>query len=173
VGLDRIALTDHDTAAGALLLAGLEPGLTIVGEEVRTSEGDLIGLFLSRGIEPGGRPEEVMDAIHAQGGLTYLAHPLDRHRVGYSPERIVELAPRVDIIETYNAWSRPEANRAAARLAQDLGRVAATGSDAHSVRELGWSWMEIDEYGDPEEFLERLRRARHVVTAASGRGRRA
>lgn len=114
-----------------------------------------------------------MDLIHGMGGLTYVPHPLDRHRANFLPERVVNLANRIDIIETYNPWADPSANRAAAQLAEDLGKVAATGSDSHSADELGRSWMEMDEYAGVEDFLEKLRYARHVVTASSGTGRRA
>ena len=119
------------------------------------------------------RAEEVLDLVHEQGGLTYLAHPVDRYRSSFSPERVIELAPRVDIIETYNAWARPQDNRLAAELCQELGKVAATGSDAHAPSELGLSWMEIEEYEGPADFLDKLRRARHVVTELSGTQRRA
>ena len=172
-GLDRIALTDHNTVEGALALAKMAPTLTIIGEEAKTREGEVIGLFITGRIPPYLPPEEAMDMIHAMGGLTYLPHPLDRNRSHFRGERIVELADRVDIIETYNAWCEPAANQAAARLASELGKVSATGSDAHSAGELGRSWMEIDDYTSPGDFLEKLRDARHVVTASSGTGRRA
>jgi predicted metal-dependent phosphoesterase TrpH len=172
-GLDRIALTDHNTVEGALKLAKIAPDLTIIGEEAKTREGEVIGLFIKRRLPPYLRPEEVMDMIHEMGGLTYVPHPLDRHRSNFNAERIVELADRIDIIETYNAWCEPAENHAAARLAKDLDKVAATGSDAHAASELGRSWMEIDEYANPQDFLEKLRNARHVITARSGTGRRA
>jgi predicted metal-dependent phosphoesterase TrpH len=172
-GLDRIALTDHNTVEGALALAEIAPHLAIVGEEAKTREGEMIGLFITGRLPPYQAVEEVMDMIHDMGGLTYVPHPLDRHRAHFSPERIVELADRIDIIETYNAWCEPAANQAAARLAKDLGKVAATGSDAHAASELGRSWMEIDDYTTPQDFLEKLRRARHVIEASSGTGRRA
>jgi hypothetical protein len=173
VGLDRIALTDHNTMEGALRLAKLAPDLAIVGEEAKTREGEVIGLFITRRLPPYMRPEEVMDMIHEMGGLTYIPHPLDRHRANFRSERIVELADRIDIIETYNAWCEPAENQAAARLAAELDKVAATGSDAHAAQELGRSWMEIEEYTSPLDFLEKLRAARHVITASSGTGRRA
>jgi predicted metal-dependent phosphoesterase TrpH len=171
--LDRIALTDHNTAEGALALERLAPGLTIVGEEVRTSEGEIIGLFIGASIASGGRPEDVCDLIHTMGGLTYACHPLDRRRSAFQPERLVELAPRLDIIETYNSWAHPEANRAAAELCRELGRVPAAGSDAHSTHELGRCWMEMEDYGGVQDFLDKLGRARHVVNTPSGLGRRA
>lgn len=172
-GIDRIALTDHNTVEGALELARMAPELTIVGEETKTREGEVIGLFISHRVTPYLPPEEVMDLIHEMGGLTYVPHPLDRHRAHFRPERIVELADRIDIIETYNPWCDATANAAAARLAADLGKVAATGSDAHAVQELGRSWMEIEDYANPADFLEKLRGARHVVNSTSGTGRRA
>jgi predicted metal-dependent phosphoesterase TrpH len=172
-GLDRIALTDHNTVEGALVLAELAPDLAIVGEEAKTREGEVIGLFITRRIPPYMRAEDVMDMIHDMGGLTYVPHPLDRHRSNFRAERIVELADRIDIVETYNAWCEPAENQAAARLAVELGKVSATGSDAHAASELGRSWMEIDGYTTPQDFLEKLRHARHVVTASSGTGRRA
>ena len=173
VGLDRIALTDHNTVEGALALAELAPELAIVGEEAKTREGEVIGLFITRRLPPYLRPEEVMDLVHEMGGLTYIPHPLDRHRANFRVERIIELADRIDIIETYNAWCEPPENQAAARLAAELEKVAATGSDAHAAQELGRSWMEIEEFTSPMDFLEKLRSARHVITANSGTGRRA
>lgn len=172
-GLDRIALTDHNTVEGALKLAQMAPELAIVGEEVKTVEGEVIGLFIKGRIAPFMSPEDVMDQIRGMGGLTYIPHPLDRRRANFRPERMVELADRIDIIETYNPWCDPMANQAASRLAEELDKVTATGSDSHGAHELGRSWMEVEEFTGPEDFLDKLRYARHVVTAASGTGRRA
>jgi hypothetical protein len=172
-GLDRIALTDHNTIEGALNIVQMEPELAIAGEEIKTLEGEVIGLFITSRVSPFLAAEDAMDFIHGMGGLTYLPHPLDRRRSNFRPERVVDLAPRVDIIETYNPWCDAAANEAAARLADELGKVTATGSDSHSADELGRSWMEMEPYASPEDFLEKLRYARHVVTASSGTGRRA
>ncbi len=171
--LDRIALTDHNTVEGAFALARLAPALAIVGEEVKTLEGEVIGLFITDRLPPFLSPEDAMDLVHSMGGLVYIPHPFDRQRAHYRPERVVELAPRIDIVETYNPWCDPAANRAAAHLAGELGKVTATGSDSHAAHELGRSWMEIEEFADPRDFLDKLRVARHVVTASSGTGRRA
>lgn len=172
-GLDRIALTDHNTVEGALELARLAPQLAIVGEEAKTLEGEVIGLFITRRLPPYQRPEEVMDLVHEMGGLTYVPHPFDRNRSHFRSDRIVELADRIDIIEVHNPWCEHAANVAAARLAVDLDKVTATGSDAHSAHELGKSWMEMEDYVDVTDFLAKLRHARHVVTSQSGTGRRA
>lgn len=172
-GLDRIALTDHNTVQGALELARLFPELAIVGEEVKTTEGEVIGLFLPAEVGAGLSPEQTMDRIHEMGGLTYLPHPLDRRRYHFTPDRLVELAPRVDIIETYNTWCEADANQAAAELAAELGKVAASGSDAHAAGELGHSWQEMEAFGGPADFLAKLKVARAHRTPESGARRRA
>ena len=173
IGLTSVALTDHNTAEGALELARRYPELAIVGEEVRTTEGEIIGLFLRESIPARLTPEETIEEIRRQGGLTYVAHPLDRYRAHFSAHRLVELAPGLDIFETYNPWARMSDNQAAAQLCADLGKVPAAGSDAHSPAELGHSWMEMEAFDGPEDFLDKLRRAEHVITSASGAGRRA
>jgi len=172
-GLNRLALTDHNTVEGALNFVRMAPELAIAGEEIKTMEGEVIGLFITARIPPYLAPEEAMDLIHGMGGLTYIPHPLDRHRANFRPERIIDMAARIDIIETYNPWCDATANQAAAQLADDLDKVTATGSDSHSAEELGRSWMEMEDYSGIEDFLEKLRYARHVVTASSGTGRRA
>ncbi len=172
-GLDRLALTDHNTFDGAQEFLRLAPELAIAGEEVKTLEGEVIGLFITARVAPFLRPEQAMDLIHGMGGLTYIPHPLDRNRSHFRVDRLIQLAGRIDMIETYNPWCDAAANRAAVRLAEDLGKVAATGSDSHSAEELGRSWMEMEEYSGADDFLAKLRTARHVVTASSGTGRRA
>ena len=172
-GLDRIALTDHNTVEGSLKLAAMAPELAIVGEEAKTREGEVIGLFITRRIPPYLRPEEAMDVIHEMGGLVYVPHPLDRNRAHYTGQRLVELASRIDIVEVYNPWAEAPANRAAAELAAELGKVTATGSDSHGTDELGRSWMEIEPFEGPADFLDKLARAKHVITTSSGSGRRA
>src|SRR5215472_6680445 len=69
-GLDRLALTDHNTIEGALRLVEIAPELAIAGEEAKTLEGEVIGLFITGRVMPFLRPEDAMDAIHDMGGLT-------------------------------------------------------------------------------------------------------
>lgn len=170
-GLTRIALTDHNTAQGALELARREPGLAIVGEEVRTREGEVIGLFLSASVPPYLTAEETLARIHAMGGLTYLPHPFDRRRAHFSPQRLLELAPAVDIVETFNTWCDEAANEAARLYAEGLGKPAASGSDAHAPSELGRSWMEMEPFEGPRDLLLKLAVARHHRAPAAARRR--
>ena len=173
IGLDRIALTDHNTAQGALLFAAEEPGLAIAGEEVKTTEGEVIGLFITRNLRTWQKPEVVMDEIHEMGGLVYVPHPFDRWRANFRPDRLVALADRIDIIEAYNQWADPRANEAAEKIALELGKPIAYGSDAHSPAELGHSWMEVEPFQGPGDLLEKLGRARFHRSEVSGTQRRA
>jgi len=166
------ALEGAATASAHGLWLKTLPSKLDLFDDAATTESDIIGLFVSASIPSGGTPEEVCDAIHAMGGLTYACHPLDRRRASFTPERLVELAPRFDIIETHNGRADPASNRAAIEACRSLGKVAATGSDAHSPRELGTSWMEIEPYEGAADFLRKLAAARHVIMERSGTGRR-
>jgi len=173
LGLDRIALTDHNTAEGSLLLQQEEPQLGIAGEEVKTTEGEVIGLFITRTLRAWQKPEVVMDEIHEMGGLVYVPHPFDRWRANFMPHRLVALADRIDIIEGYNQWADPAANAAAEQMARDLGKPVGFGSDAHSPAELGHSWIEIEPFEGAADLLEKMARATGHRTEVSGTQRRA
>jgi predicted metal-dependent phosphoesterase TrpH len=145
----------------------------IAGEEVKTTEGEVIGLFIDHTIKAWQSPEAVMDEIHAMGGLVYVPHPFDRWRANFAPHRLVALADRIDVIEGYNQWADPGANQAATEIARELGKPVAFGSDAHSLAELGHSWIEVEPFAGPADLLEKLSRATGHRTEVSGTQRRA
>jgi predicted metal-dependent phosphoesterase TrpH len=154
-GLTHLAITDHERIDGALRardLAAVEvdgvPLTIIVGEEVRTADGDMLGLFLERAVPPGLSATETAAQIHAQGGLVGLPHPFDRFRGSSgkmaAAEALAELVREVDFIEAYNARAVGGANAQAAELAvaQGLPRVAS--SDAHSPFEIGVAYTVLN-----------------------------
>jgi predicted metal-dependent phosphoesterase TrpH len=163
-GLDGIALTDHDALAGALELRERASFLVIPGEEIRTSAGEVTGLFLHERIPPGLSPQETIRRIRAQGGLVYVPHPLARG----VPSRIrraalEEILPQVDIIEGFNARVPLGADDVAAQqLAASCGLAMGAGSDAHFPFEFGRGWVEMEGFATAEEFLASLRRGRIV-----------
>ena len=121
IGLTHLAITDHERIDGALRARDLAPdGLTvIIGEEVRTRAGDLIGLFLERAVPPGLSPAETAAAIHEQGGLVGLPHPFDRFRSSGGDKaaadaEVAALAAAVDYVEIHNARAYGSANPMAA-----------------------------------------------------------
>lgn len=163
-GIDVLCLTDHNSIDGALRLRD-ELGIpVIVGEEFKTSAGELIGLFLTERIPFGLKPHEAVTAIRDQGGLVYVPHPFDELRHCMKPDALQGLARDggLDIVEIMNAkTSLQSVNRRAAEFAAEHGLAGAGGSDAHVPAALGAAWTDVDDDADvstPEGFLEALRR---------------
>jgi predicted metal-dependent phosphoesterase TrpH len=159
-GLDAIAITDHNKIEGALELARRAPFPVIVGEEVRTSEGEIIGYFLKEWIPPRLTPEETIRRIRAQGGLINIPHPFDslRSSVIKRPAlyRIVEQA---DMLEVMNARVLKKVeNEYAEQFAKHIGKPAVAGSDAHIPYEIGRAVVEIESVADAQSFLAALPR---------------
>ncbi|MEJ2335651.1 MAG: dephospho-CoA kinase [Gemmatimonadales bacterium] len=154
VGLDRIAITDHDEIEGAFEAQRSAPALVIVGEEVRTAEGlDLIGLFLEEHIPPGGSFREVAEAIRSQGGITYLPHPFDRWR-GSDEAYLASVIDCVDVVEAFNARVHdPARNERARSWARDHGLPVGAGSDAHTLREIGNGRVKLAPFDGPAGFV--------------------
>lgn len=149
-GLTHLAITDHDRIDVAQEMHAMAPeGLTIiVGEEVKTRDGDLICVFLERAIPPGLSAVETIAAAREQGGLIGIPHPFDRRRGSLLRDAtMVGLVPLVDWIETYNARVVGHGNEDAAELALEHGRFGVAVSDAHSIMEIGVAYTALD--GDP------------------------
>jgi predicted metal-dependent phosphoesterase TrpH len=160
IGLGAVAITDHNTIAGALEMKRIAPFPVIVGEEVLTSKGEILGYFLTEEIPKRLSPEETVARIKAQGGLVGIPHPFDRLR----PRSIIrsdvweKLMPYVDIIEAFNSRVMfPSADLDTARhFAQSNGFLASAGSDAHTPREVGRAYVEMPEFNDVAEFKAAL-----------------
>ncbi len=149
-GLTHLAVTDHDRIDGALDVRAAAPaGLTvIVGQEVRTLAGDLIGLFLERAIPPGLSAADAIAAVREQGGLVGMPHPFDRFRGSLLRDAaMASLGPLVDWVETHNARLVGAGNDRAATYALDNGLPGVAVSDAHTVMEVGVAYTALD--GDP------------------------
>lgn len=154
--LDAICITDHNTIAGAVALA--ESGelgcAVIVGEEVRTVDGDLIGIGLRDRIPAGLKPLEAAALIRRQGGLVYVPHPGDARRHSLSAEAVASLAGEglLDVVEVLNAKCAEPYTGAV------HGAARAAASDAHVPAALGAAWTEIPDcdLSDPESLLSAL-----------------
>lgn len=132
-GLAGVAITDHGTARGGFetLKQNKDPNFhVIVGAEIKTEYGDLIGLFLNEELG-GNKFNEVVEEIKSQGGLSVLAHPYRQYQF---PEKLVN---EVDIIEGFNARSKIEDNIKALKLAKRFGKPIVAGSDSHISFEIG------------------------------------
>ena len=171
-GLTHLAITDHERLEGAFEARQAAPdGLTvIVGEEVRTRDGDLVCLFLEEAVPRGLSAEETIAAVREQGGLVGVPHPFDRSRGSLLRDMtMAALAPQVDWIETHNARVMVgDGNLKAALFATEHGLPGIAVSDAHSVLEVGIAYTAFD--GDPstpEGLLEALATALIVPGRAS------
>lgn len=171
--IDCLAITDHNTTYGAeKMIEHLPPNVPlkiIVGEEIKTTHGEIIGLFIREEIPPDLSPEETVAQIKAQGGLVYIPHPFDRLRRSRLEEsKLLELLPQIDIIEVYNARITVQAdNLRAEELARNSNLLRAAGSDAHCTYELGRAYVEMPPFETKEEFLLSLARGKVVGRLSS------
>jgi predicted metal-dependent phosphoesterase TrpH len=167
--INCVAVTDHGSIGGALAVEKLASFKVIIGEEVESSEGEIIGLFLQEEVPVGLSAEETVQRIKEQGGLVCIPHPFDRFRGEHLAEAaLMRILPQVDIIETLNARTifRRD-NERAARFAQEHGLAMSAGSDAHSTRELGRACVEMPEFDGPRQFLAALKEGRIVGRLSS------
>ncbi len=164
-GIDVLCITDHNAVAGAEALVDRLPCRVIVGEEMRTATGELIGLFLTERVPMGAPAAETARLIRAQGGVVYVPHPFDPMRRNLSEDSLVEIteAGLVDAVEVLNAkTSLPSLNRRALEFAQAHGLAQGAGSDGHVPDALGAAYVEMPDFDGPTEFLTNLRRGRVV-----------
>jgi predicted metal-dependent phosphoesterase TrpH/glycosyltransferase involved in cell wall biosynthesis len=159
VGLGALAIADHNEIEGALLARELSGGdpLIIVAEEVKTAEGEVIGLFLEKAIPRGLGFDETLSLIKEQGGLVYVPHPFDALRTTPSYRALVDNLHRIDVIEIYNAKvALSSFNLAAERFAAKYNVVAGAGSDAHVLQGLGTAMLRMPRFSDPATFMAAL-----------------
>jgi predicted metal-dependent phosphoesterase TrpH len=159
--LDVVCITDHNEISAAVGAAGL--GLrVIVGEEIRTPDGDIIGLFLTERIPYVLPVAEVVARIRAQGGLVYAPHPFDEVRSSLG--RVLPglcAAGAVDIVEVFNAKTEDRVpNDRAAALATAYALPGGAGSDAHDAPGVGAAYLEMPDFNGPADFLAALASAR-------------
>ena len=159
-GLDVLCVTDHHATAGALALQAVLPCRVIVGEELRTAAGEIIGLFLSERIPNGLGHVETARAIREQGAIVYIPHPFDPMRRNLAEPALYELAAAglVDAVEVLNAkTSLASLNRRAGAFAEEFGLAAGAGSDAHVPDAIGAAFVEMADFETPTQFLAALR----------------
>ena len=139
MGIGCIAVTDHNTIRGGQAVAKIAPFPVIVASEVKSTHGEITGLFLTEEVPRGLSPMETVERIKAQGGLVSIPHPYDTVRTSVlSDDAMVEVLPHADIIEAFNARNvfRGAEERARAAAAEHGLAVTAV-SDSHHPWEMG------------------------------------
>ena len=107
-GIDRVLVTDHNTIAGARAAQELDPELTIVGEEIATTRGELLAAYVTEEVPAGLSPQETIRILKGQGAFISVSHPFDIYRSGHWKEGdLLEILPDIDAIEVFNSrcWS--------------------------------------------------------------------
>jgi predicted metal-dependent phosphoesterase TrpH len=158
LGINCIAVADHNTIAGALKLREFAPFKVIVAEEILTPVGEIMGLFLSEAVPRGLSPQETISRIRSQGSLVAIPHPFGRSLPWNSNALTsTEVLSQVDIIETFNSRTPFSSSIArAGKLAKEQGKAASAGSDAHTLCEIGRAYVEMPEFNGPDDFLNSL-----------------
>ena len=161
-GIHCIAVTDHDTIDGALRLRAIAPRLrVIIGEEVSTRDGHLIGLFLKERIEPGMSARETALAIKRQGGLVLLPHPFVKAFGCGLRDVSWEIADLIDAVEVCNSQNLLSApDRQAEEFAKRLNLPTYVGADSHQSNSIAPCFQTMQTFDGPTGFLASLRSAK-------------
>jgi hypothetical protein len=162
IGINCIAVADHDAVEGALRIKEIAPFKVIVAEEVLTYNGEIMGMFLKERIASGISIDKAIAAIKEQGGLVCIPHPFAPLRgLRLTAEEFSQLAPRIDVIEVFNArCPTMQPNNKAKIFAKEHNLPGTAGSDSHTIAEIGNISVELNDFNTPAEFLESLRQAK-------------
>jgi len=152
-------ITDHNNIKGALRFRKEFDRRCIIGEEVKTTEGEVIGLYLNEEIPKGLGIHETIDRIRQQGGIVYLPHPFDKIR-----HHLKKFDIDADIVEVFNSRVLfHKYNLMAEEFAEKKGWLKATGSDAHFGWHAGLCHVELEEFDGKKELLKNLKNGRLVT----------
>ena len=169
--LDYIAVTDHNTISFAKELNEKLGAQIVIGEEITTREGEIIGLYLTESVKPGMGAAETVAAIKAQNGLVYIPHPFETIRKGVKIETLDHISIGVDIVETQNgrAVFQNKAKPAEAWAIQHA-RPRAASSDAHGWHGWGRTYTEVEAMPTRATLTKLLSTATYKVARPGWRG---
>lgn len=166
LGIRTLAITDHNTISGAVAAQEFAPSFgvkIIVGEEIFTSQGEIIGLFLTEAIPAGLTAYETVVRIHQQGGIVWIPHPYDEKRCKtvLEADALANIQNLVHAIEAYNGRNvNRDYGQKQEKIANWFNGAKVVGSDAHSVWEIGRNFAYLPQFDSPASFLSALDCAR-------------
>jgi predicted metal-dependent phosphoesterase TrpH len=154
--INCIAVADHGTAEGGLAIQKIAPFKVIVAEEILTTEGEIMGMFLKETIPSGITPREAIKRIREQDGLVNIPHPFETIRGSALKDKVIdEIVKDIDLMEVLNSRSPFSTNSNKAHdFAAKHGIPGTAGSDAHTIYEIGNAYIEMPEFNTKEEFLK-------------------
>jgi len=167
--IDAVILTDHNNLAPEKEIEKIKKIRIIPGEEIKTKEGEIIGIFLKEKIEMGLGIKETIEKIKEQKGLVIVPHPFDSFRKNRLKEKsLFENIDQIEIIEIFNSRNiLNSANKKALEFAKKYNKVFIVGSDAHSQFEIAKAIIEIEDFSDQFDFLEKLKKAKFFTKKTS------
>ena len=160
-GIGKIAITDHGRMVGAQKAHQMAPDLVVVSEEIQTTEGEILGYFMTEEIPDYLSPIETVRRLQDQGAFISVAHPFDPWRgSSWKPGTLESLVPYLDGVEAFNARCfDPKFNEQAGEYANEHGLVWMVGSDAHSLSEIGQAVLKLPDFNSAEELRQSLKTA--------------
>lgn len=165
--LDCVAITDHNDISFARAMQEELGSKIIIGEEITTTDGELVGLFLQEKIPAGLTAQKTVEAIHKQGGLVYLPHPFETLRKGLQREVVEKLVKEIDIVEVFNARGRFRGKAGEAEaFAQSNSLSPAASSDAHGAVGLGSAFSIVSQMPSKSSLVKLLREGKLQKTYA-------
>jgi predicted metal-dependent phosphoesterase TrpH len=155
--LNYIAVTDHDTIDLAVTLRSELGENIIVGQEITTSQGELIGLFLTTAVPKGLSAKETALAIRKQNGLVYVPHPFETVRKGVTKQVLDTIAEHVDIVEVHNGRAFMQNKGPQAVIWARLhSKAVAASSDAHGKKGIGTCFTTIQSVPTAQNLVSQL-----------------
>ncbi|HSD55772.1 MAG TPA: PHP domain-containing protein [Candidatus Saccharimonadales bacterium] len=160
--LDCIAVTDHNSIDLALRLREELGAKIIVGEEITTKVGEVVGLFLSKTVPPNLGLAETVEHIREQGGVVYIPHPFETVRKGISEDDLTSIADEVDIMEVHNGRAIFQNRSIDAQAWADLHSVpGVASSDSHGFVGWGKTYTEVSEMPTVDNIVNVLKNAEY------------
>jgi predicted metal-dependent phosphoesterase TrpH len=161
-GINCVAIADHGTAEGGLELQKIAPFKVIVAEEILTTEGEIMGMFIKETIPSGITPREAVQRIREQGGLVNVQHPFETIRGSALKDKFIdEIVDDIDLMEIMNSRSPfPASANKAKAYAEKHNIPGGAGSDAHTIKEIGNAYIEMPDFNGKEDFIEALKQGK-------------
>ncbi len=168
-GIDRLVITDHNSIAGAVEAREHAPELVIVGEEIMTTDGELLAAYVKEVVPRGLPPLEAIQRLRDQGAFISVSHPFDEVRNGHwRIEALREIVPLVDAIEVFNArCMQGQYNDRAREFAWEFGLPGTAGSDAHAALEVGRGCLMLPPFQDGESLRRVISSGRVIGVLSS------
>lgn len=169
--LSYIAITSHDSIQAAQAIQKVLGDRIIVGEEITTQEGEIIGLYLTQEIPDGMTAIQTVHAIKQQGGLVYIPHPFETARKGLKTHTLHHIAKDIDIVEVHNGRAVFQNRSAQAKeWALTYKKAMVASSDAHGWHGWGKTYTTVSEAPTCQNMIELLKHATYTIKSPGLRG---